>query len=179
MIRRPPRREVRRDNEPRINERIRVREVRLIGASGEQVGVVATDMARRQAQEAGLDLVEVSADARPPVCKIMDYGRYKFEQKKKQNAGRKKAHQSKLKEVRLRPSTDEHDYQVKLKRAIRFLEQGDKVQIVLMFRGRQMAHKEVGRKLVDRMVTDLEELAKVERTGRMEGRRMTLLLTHK
>ena len=179
MIPRPRDRRDPRTNEPRVNDRIRIREVRLIGADGEQVGIVPTEVARRRAQDAGLDLVEVAADARPPVCKIMDYGKFKFEQKKKQHSGRKKSHQAKLKEVRLRPATDEHDYQVKLRRARRFLEKGDKVQIVLMFRGRQMVHQDIGRKLVERMVTDLADLAKVERAGRMEGRRMTTLLTQK
>ena len=165
--------------EPRVNDRIRIREVRLIEADGEQVGIVPTDVARRRAQDAGLDLVEVAPEARPPVCKIMDYGKFKFEQKKKQNSGRKKSHQSRLKEVRLRPATDEHDYQVKLRRARGFLEKGDKVQVVLMFRGRQMVHQDIGRRLIERMVTDLIDIAKVERAGRLEGRRMTLLMTHK
>lgn len=142
------------------------------------MGVVATDQAREMAREAGLDLVEVAADARPPVCKIMDYGKYKYEQKKKHSGG-KKGHQARLKEVRLRPATDTHDYNVKLKRARRFLDQGDKVQLVLMFRGRQMVHKQLGVKLLERMVKDLEDVAKVERPHRMEGRRMTMLLTHK
>ncbi len=168
--RRPPR-----SDEPRMNERIRVREVRLIEADGTQVGVVDTRDAFDRAREAGLDLVEVAAEARPPVCKIMDYGKYKYEQKKKTA----KAHKTQLKEVRLRPHTDDHDYNVKLERAKRFLAKGDKVQLVLMFRGRQMAHKDLGRKLLERMVTDLHGLAKVERAPKQEGRRMTMLLSHK
>jgi translation initiation factor IF-3 len=127
------------------------------------------------AREADLDLVEVAAEARPPVCKIMDFGRYKYEQKKKHT----KPHQARLKEVRLRPGTDEHDYQVKLERAKRFLGKGDKVQLVLMFRGRQMVHKDIGRKLLERMVADLGDLAKVERMPKQEGRRMTMLITKK
>jgi translation initiation factor IF-3 len=109
----------------------------------------------------------------------MDFGKFKFEQKKKVNTGRKKSHQAKLKEIRLRPATDEHDYVTKLKQARRFLEKGDKVQIVLMYRGRQMVHQDLGRKLVERMVADLADLAKVERAARLEGKRMTTLLTHK
>lgn len=163
--------------EPRINERIRIREVRLIDAEGNQVGIVPTIDAQRMAREAGLDLVEVAPDSRPPVCKILNYGKYKYEQKKKQHTS--KGHHAKIKEVRLRPGTDEHDYQVKLKRARKFLEQGDKVQLVLMFRGRQMVHKEIGRQLMERLVRDVQDLAKVERADRMEGKRMTMLLTRK
>jgi len=164
-----------RRDETRINDRIRVREVRLIDQVGTQVGIVPTDEALRRAQDAGMDLVEVAAEARPPVCKILDYGKYKYEQKKKQHH----THKTRLKEVRLRPGTDEHDYQVKLNRARGFLEKGDKVQLVLMFRGRQMVHKDLGRKLLERMVGDLNELAKVERAPKQEGRRMTMLLAHK
>ncbi|MHC4925626.1 MAG: translation initiation factor IF-3, partial [Planctomycetota bacterium] len=132
-------------NEPRINERIRIREVRLIAQDGRQMGVVPTEEAQRLAREAGLDLVEVSSDARPPVAKIMDYGKYKYERKKQQTESKKKAHTVQIKEVRLRPKTGEHDFNVKLSRARRFLEAGDKVQVVLMFRGRELAHLEVGR----------------------------------
>lgn len=127
------------------------------------------------AQEAGMDLVEVAPDARPPVCKVMDFGKFKYEQKKKQHH----THKTKLKEVRLRPHTDDHDYMVKLNRAKGFLEKGDKVQLVLMFRGRQMVHKDLGRKLLERMVTDLQDVAKVERPPKQEGRRMTMLLARK
>ncbi len=137
--------------------------------------MVETDEAFRRAQEAGLDLVEMAAEARPPVCRIMDFGKYKYEQKKKQTH----THKSRLKEVRLRPHTDDHDYNVKLERAKRFLEKGDKVQLVLMFRGRQMAHKNLGRALLERMVKDLVDIAKVERMPKQEGRRMTMLLAHK
>jgi translation initiation factor IF-3 len=164
--------------EPRMNERIRVREVRLIDAEGQQVGIVPTEEARRLAAEAGLDLVEVAPDSRPPVCKVMDYGKFKYEQKKRQHAG-KKVHHAKLKEVRLRPKTGDHDYEVKLRRAKDFLGKGDKVQLVLMFRGREMVHQDRGRALLERMVKDLQEVAKVERSGKMEGRRMTMLLAHK
>ena len=161
-----------------MNERIRVREVRLIDAEGVQVGIVATDEARRMATEAGKDLVEVAPDARPPVCKIMDYGKFKYEQRKKQHSG-KKVHHARLKEVRLRPKTEQHDYEVKLRHAKEFLAKGDKVQICLMFRGREMVHKDRGEALLQRFITDLQDLAKVERSGPYEGKRMTVLLTHK
>ena len=161
-----------------MNERIRVREVRLIDAEGRQVGIVVTEEARRMATEAGMDLVEVAPDARPPVCKIMDYGKFKYEQRKKQHSG-KKVHHARLKEVRLRPKTEQHDYEVKLRHAKEFLENGDKVQICLMFRGREMVHKDRGEVLLQRFITDLADLAKVERSGPYEGKRMTVLLTHK
>ena len=152
--------------------------MRLIDAEGRQVGIVPTEEARRLATESGKDLVEVAPDARPPVCKIMDFGKYKYEQRKKQHAGRK-VHHAKLKEVRLRPKTEEHDYEVKLRHAKEFLSKGDKVQICLMFRGREMVHKDRGEKLLQRFISDLQDLAKVERSGPYEGKRMTVLLTHK
>jgi translation initiation factor IF-3 len=161
-----------------MNERIRVREVRLIDAEGRQVGIVVTEEARRMATEAGKDLVEVAPDARPPVCKIMDYGKFKYEQRKKTHSG-KKVHHAKLKEVRLRPKTEQHDYEVKLRHAKEFLAKGDKVQICLMFRGREIVHKDRGEALLQRFITDLADLAKVERSGPYEGKRMTVLLTHK
>ena len=161
-----------------MNDRIRVREVRLIDAEGRQVGIVVTEEARRMATEAGKDLVEVAPDARPPVCKIMDYGKFKYEQRKKQHSG-KKVHHARLKEVRLRPKTEQHDYEVKLRHAKEFLEKGDKVQICLMFRGREMVHKDRGEALLQRFINDLQDLAKVERSGPYEGKRMTVLLTHK
>jgi translation initiation factor IF-3 len=127
--------------------------------------------------EAGKDLVEVAPDARPPVCKIMDYGKYKYEQRKKHTGH--KVHHARLKEVRLRPKTEEHDYEVKLRHAKEFLEKGDKVQICLMFRGREIVHKDRGEALLQRFINDLQDLAKVERSGPYEGKRMTVLLTHK
>jgi len=159
-----------------MNERIRVREVRLIDAEGRQVGIVVTEEARRMATEAGMDLVEVAPDARPPVCKIMDFGKYKYEQRKKHTGH--KVHHARLKEVRLRPKTEEHDYEVKLRHAKEFLAKGDKVQICLMFRGREIVHKDRGEALLQRFITDLADLAKVERSGPYEGKRMTVLLTH-
>ncbi len=165
--------------EPRINERIRIREVRLIAQDGRQMGVVPTEQAQQMAREAGLDLVEVSADARPPVAKIMDYGKFKYERKKQQQESRKRAHAVQIKEVRLRPKTDKHDFDVKLGRAKRFLDAGDKVQVNMMFRGRELAHLEVGREVVGRFADALAEVAKVERPALFEGRRMTLILTRK
>jgi translation initiation factor IF-3 len=161
-----------------MNERIRVREVRLIDALGQQVGIVPTDEARRLAHEAGKDLVEVAPDARPPVCKIMDYGKYKYEQKKKHHTG-KKVHHARLKEVRLRPKTEEHDFEVKLRHAKDFLDKGDKVQVVLMFRGRELVHKARGEEVLQRFITALADIARVERSGPYEGKRMSILLTRK
>ena len=166
-------------NEPRVNERIRIREVRLIDHTGKQVGVVPTERAMVMAREAGLDLVEVSAESRPPVAKIMDYGKFKYERKKQQQESRKKSHAVQVKEVRLRPKTDKHDFEVKLGRARQFLEEGDKVQVNMMFRGRELAHIEVGRGVVDRFAKALEDIAKMERPPIFEGKRMTCLITHK
>lgn len=164
-------------NEPRVNEKIRIREVRLIDDTGRQVGVVPTDRAMAMAREAGLDLVEVSPDSRPPVAKIMDYGKYKYERRKQQQESRKKSHTVQVKEVRLRPKTDKHDFDVKLGRARQFLLDGDKVQINMMFRGRELAHLEVGRSVVDRFALALDDLAKMERPPIFEGKRMTCLMT--
>jgi translation initiation factor IF-3 len=162
--------------EPRMNERIRVPEVRLIGEKGEQVGIVPTDDARARARETGLDLVEVAPAARPPVCRLMDYGKYKYELRKKQQKAKEKQHKIRIKGIRLRPKTDEHDFNVKLEHARRFLEQGNKVQVTLLFRGREMAHIDLGRSLLERFARDLEEVCTVERFPKLEGRRMTLLL---
>jgi translation initiation factor IF-3 len=165
--------------EPRVNERIRIREVRLIDHTGKQVGIVATERAMQMAREAGLDLVEVSAESRPPVAKIMDFGKWKYERKKQQQESRKKSHAVQVKEVRLRPKTDKHDFDVKLGRARQFLEEGDKVQVNMMFRGRELAHIEVGRQVVDRFARALEDIAKMERPPIFEGKRMTCLITHR
>ena len=138
-----------------------------------------TEQALALADEKGLDLVEVAPDARPPVCKIMDYGKFKYLQKKKEADARKKAHSTTLKEIRVRPKIDKHDREYKVNRARAFLEAGHKVQFNMLFRGREMAHQEVGRNVMDLIVKELEEVSKVERPARMEGRRMTMLLTHK
>jgi translation initiation factor IF-3 len=148
----------------------------LIGADGEQVGVVPTSEALETAAEAELDLVEVSPNAEPPVCRIMDYGKFKFEQSKKLQAARKKQKQIQIKEVKFRPGTDEGDYQVKLRNLIRFLSEGDKAKITLRFRGREMAHQELGLKLLQRVEADLEEFGLVEQRPRMEGRQMVMVL---
>jgi len=149
----------------------------LIGPKGEQWGVRSTEEAIKLADEAGLDLVEVAPHASPPVCKILDYGKFKYEQKKKQN--RSKTASSVLKEIRVRPKIDPHDLGIKVKKARHFLEEGHKVQLTCLFRGREMAHKELGVAVMDRVIEELKDLAKVERAARMEGRRMNLLLARR
>lgn len=163
----------------RINREIRVPNVRLINEEGEQVGIVGTEDALNTAEEAGLDLVELDASADPPVCRIMDYGKWKFEQSKKQQAARKKQKQIQIKEVKFRPGTDEGDYQVKLRNLRRFLEDGDKVKVTLRFRGREMAHQELGLELLERVENDLMEFGTIEQRPRMEGRLMVMMLSPK
>ncbi|MFP6622283.1 MAG: translation initiation factor IF-3 [Myxococcota bacterium] len=160
----------------RVNERIRVPEVRVIGADAEQLGVMSPEEALEKAREVGLDLVEVAANSKPPVCRIMDYGRYKYEQKKKRTGQNKKAHAAALKEVKLRPGTDLHDLEFKLNNARRFLMEGDKVKITVMFRGREMVHTYRGRKQLDSVLEHLQPLAKLENPPRMEGRFMSMIL---
>jgi translation initiation factor IF-3 len=157
-----------------VNERIRVREIRLIGEEGQQLGVMPPEEAMVRAQEVGLDLVEVAPNANPPVCRIMDYGRYKYEQKKK--SAKSKGHAATLKEVKLRPRTDQHDLQFKLKNARRFLMEGDKVKVTVMFRGREMVHRESGYKQLDLVRALLGNLVTVESTPRMEGRFLSMIL---
>ncbi len=159
-----------------MNERIRVAEVRVIGADAEQLGVMSPGEALEKAREVGLDLVEVAANSKPPVCRIMDYGRYKYEQKKKRTGQNKKAHAAALKEVKLRPGTDLHDLEFKLNNARRFLMEGDKVKITVMFRGREMVHTYRGRKQLDSVLEHLKPLAKLENPPRMEGRFMSMIL---
>ncbi len=146
----------------------------MIGASGEQLGVMSSEEALRRAEEADLDLVEVAPGSRPPVCRIMDYGRYKYEQKKKQGKG--KGHAATLKEVKLRPRTDDHDLGFKLKNIRRFLMEGDKVKVTVMYRGREMVHREIGRRQLDRVNEMLEGLGTVENPPRMEGRFLSMIL---
>jgi len=160
----------------RKNEQIEAPEVRLIGSDGEQVGIVPLEEALDTAKEAALDLVEVVPNAEPPVCRIMDYGKFRFEQSKKKNAARKKAKQIQIKEVKFRPGTEEGDYQVKLRNLQKFLEQGDKTKVTLRFRGREMAHREIGTRLLERIRDDLSELATVEQFPKMEGRQMVMVL---
>lgn len=163
----------------RVNREIRVSNVRLINEEGEQVGIVDIEDALNSADEAGLDLVELDGNADPPVCRVMDYGKWKFEQSKKQQAARKKQKQVQIKEVKFRPGTDEGDYQVKLRNLKRFLEDGDKVKVTLRFRGREMAHQELGLELLERVESDLMELGAIEQRPRMEGRLMVMMLSPK
>lgn len=165
-----------RDKGPRVNDQITEQKVRLVGADGEQVGVVSIDDAIAMAEEAGLDLVEVSPNAEPPVCKILDYGKYKYEAQKKAAEARKKQKTIDVKEVKMRPGIDIHDYEVKLRNATKFLENGDKVKVTIRFRGREMAHQELGMKVLMRFRDDLAEHSKVEQMPKMEGRMMTMLL---
>ena len=157
-----------------MNERIRAREVRVIGSGGEQLGVMTPEVAYQRAQEEGLDLVEVAPNSSPPVCRIMDYGRYKYEQKKKST--KSKGHAATLKEVKLRPRTDEHDLDFKMKNARRFLLEGDKVKVTIMFRGREIVHQALGRQQLDRVKDLVGVLASVESPPRMEGRFLSMIL---
>lgn len=160
---------------PLINENIRATEVRLIAADGEQVGVVSLEEALKAAQEATLDLVQI-ADSDPIVCKIMDYGKHIFEAKKAKAAQKKNAKQIQVKEMKFRPGTEEGDYQVKLRNLIRFLEGGDKAKVSLRYRGREMAHQELGMQLMNRVAIDLENYGVVEQAAKMEGRQLTMVL---
>jgi translation initiation factor IF-3 len=161
-----------------VNERIRVREILVIGAEGEQLGVMTPEAAIAKAQEVGLDLVEVAPNARPPVCRIMDYGKYKYEQKKKTAAGKAKGkgRTAQLKEIKMRPATDEHDLQFKLKNARRFLIDGDKVKVTVMFRGRELAHRKAGYDKLDQVRAVLGDLVTVESTPQMLGRFLSMTL---
>lgn len=160
-----------------MNDQIRISPVRLIDADGEQVGVVSLDTAKERAREADLDLVEVAARARPPVVKIMDWGKYRYEQQKKAREARKNQHQTEIKEVQLRPRTDDHDFDVKLKRARRFLEEGNLVRVVLRFRGRELRRPEVGIATLDKMIEATGDIARVEqRSNNIEGRRLIAIL---
>jgi translation initiation factor IF-3 len=165
---------------PRVNERIRIREVRVIVEdTGEQLGILATEVALQTARDKGLDLVEVAPEARPPVCKIMDYGKYKYAIKQKQKQSAKKQHKVVTKEVRVRPKTGEHDLQVKLKQAREFLEKDFKVQVNVLFRGRERAHGDIAKQHLERFLKELEDIAKVEMTPKNEGFRMMMILSKK
>ena len=161
--------------EARINERIRVPEVRLVGPSGEQVGIVRTDDARKLAYVADLDLVEVAPKAKPPVAKIMDYGKYKYEQDQKAREARKNQQQTVVKEQKFRPKIDEHDYQTKKGNVERFLEKGNKVKVTIMFRGREQSRPELGYRLLERLADDIGELGVVESRPKQDGRNMTMV----
>ncbi|MDA8585693.1 translation initiation factor IF-3 [Rhodobacteraceae bacterium] len=165
-----------RDTGPRVNDRIRAPEIRLIGAEGENAGVVTPERAMEMADDAGLDLVEISPNAAPPVCKIMDYGKFKYEQQKRESEARKKQKTIEVKEVKFRPNTDTNDYDVKMRNVVRFLEAGDKVKVTLRFRGREMAHLNLGRELLERVADDIQELGKIENMPKMEGRQMVMMI---
>lgn len=164
------------EKDPRINRRIRAPEVRVIDPDGEQLGIMRVDDALEKAESFGLDLVEVAPNAKPPVTRIMDYGKYKYQQKKRSAEARKKTSRIELKEVKLRPKTDEHDFQTKLRKARGFLEDNNKVKITIMFRGREITHPEIARQMLERAAVVLEEVAQVEQHPRMEGRNMTMFL---
>jgi translation initiation factor IF-3 len=151
----------------------------LIGANGEQVGIVTLEEAQQASLEADMDLVEIASNAEPPVCKIMDYGKFRFEENKKRHEAKKKQKQIQIKEVKFRPNTDIGDYQIKLRNLTRFLEDGDKTKVTLRFRGREMAHQELGLELLKRVETDLEEISTVEQMPRREGRLMVMVLAPK
>ncbi len=161
------------------NDEIIASEVRLVGAAGEQVGIVSLQEAKDAAKAAGLDLVQMVADAQPPVCKVMDYGKHLFDLKKQQAAARKKQKQTQVKEIKFRPGTDIGDYKVKLRNLIKFLENGDKAKITMRFRGREMAHQDIGMELLKRIEVDLEEYGTVEQFPKMEGRQMSMVLSPK
>ncbi len=160
----------------RVNREINIPEVRLIGADGNQVGVVRVREALEMAEEAGMDLVEIVPTAEPPVCRLMDYGKFRFDQKKKQNEAKKKQKQVQIKEIKFRPGTDEGDYQVKLRNLIRFLEEGDKAKVTMRFRGREHSHRELGLELLKRVENDLAAYSIVEQQPQMEGRQMVMVL---
>jgi translation initiation factor IF-3 len=159
-----------------MNEQIRISPIRLIGAEGEQHGIVPTSQALEMARESGMDLVEVAAQERPPVCKIMDYGKFKYAQSKKTH---QKTHQQKLKEIRVRPKTGDHDIDTKVQQARKFLEHNDKVQVNVLFRGREMQHIEEGQRVMAQILEGLQDVCKIESPARMEGKRMVALLAPK
>ena len=176
IARRPHNAPPSRETGPRVNDRIDSSEIRLIGAEGENVGVVTPARGQELADQVGLDLVEISPNASPPVCKIMDFGKYKYEQQKRESEARKKQKIIEIKEIKFRPGTDVHDYEVKMRSVYKFLENGDKVKITMRFRGREMAHQNLGRELLERVADDVKELGKVENMPKMEGRQMTMMI---
>jgi len=179
IARRPHNAPPQRETGPRINDRIRSPEIRLIGADGENVGVVTPARAMQMAEEAGLDLVEISPTAEPPVCKIMDFGKFKYETQKREAEARKKQKIIEIKEIKFRPGTDTHDYDVKMRSVVKFLEEGDKVKVTLRFRGREMAHQELGLELLKRVESDVAEIGKIESFPRLEGRQMVMMVAPK
>jgi translation initiation factor IF-3 len=162
-----------------VNEEITASKIRLVGPDGQMIGVVSVPEAITKAAEYGLDLIEISPNADPPVCKVMDYGKFKYEIQKKKNEARKKQKVIDIKEIKMRPGIDDHDYQVKMRSVRRFLEDGDKVKMTIRFRGREMVHMELGAKVLDRIRADIDAIAKVEQTPRTEGRMMTMVIAPK
>ncbi len=163
----------------RVNERIRAREVRVISEAGSQLGIMPPGEALKIAREQGLDVVEISPTAQPPVVKIMDYGKYLYQLSKRQHEARKRQHQVVMKEVKFRPNVDEHDYQFKKNHVLRFLEEGDKVKATILFRGREITHAEIGRQVLDRLIQDTADIGQVENRARMEGNTLTVILAPK
>ena len=160
----------------RVNRQIRISPVRVIGSSGEQLGILAVEEALARAEAEGLDLVEVAPTARPPVVRIMDYGKYKYEEARKARQARKKQHHIQVKEVKFRPGIEAHDFEFKVRHAYKFLQEGDKVKVTMMFRGRQMAHPEIGREVLMRVAEALQDVGKVEVQPTMEARTMTMII---
>jgi translation initiation factor IF-3 len=166
-------------NAHRINREIGVPEVRLVGEDSEQLGVVPTHQALAMAEEAGVDLVEIAPQAKPPVCRLMDYGKFKYQEQKRAHEAKLKQKQIQVKEVKLRPGTDENDYQIKMRNMTRFLEEGDKVKVTLRYRGREMAHQEFGIRQLERIKADMGELAVVEQFPKLEGRQLIMVMAPK
>ena len=162
---------------PRVNEEIRIPQVRLIDQDGEMQGVLTVREAMQRAYAVGLDLVEISPNADPPVCKILDFGKFKYEQQKKKNEAKKKQKVIEIKEIKVRPNIDENDYQVKMRAMKSFIEEGDKVKVTLRFRGREMAHQEIGVRVLERIKNEMDPVSKVEQMPRMENRQMVMVLT--
>lgn len=164
------------DQRIRVNDQIRISPIRLIDADGEQVGIVSLDEARERATESGLDLVEVAPEARPPVCRLMDYGKYRYEEARRAREAKKKQHTMHVKEVKYRPGIEEHDYEFKTRHVRRFLSDGDKVKVTMMFRGRQLSHPELGLVVLERILSDVEDVGKIESQPAREGRTMIMVL---
>ncbi len=178
-MRRPRKAQAPRFDGPKANEQIRAQEIQLIDENGKNLGIVTREEGLERAQEAGLDLVEISPNANPPVCKILDYGKYKYMAQKKASEARKKQKTVDVKEIKMRPNIDVHDYQVKMKSIRKFFEHGDKVKVTLRFRGREMAHRELGVRLLERVRDEMQEIAKVELEPKLEGRQMMMVLAPK
>lgn len=159
-----------------MNEQITTASIRVVGAEGEMLGVLSLEEAQQAASAAGLDLVEISPNTDPPVCKLLDYGKYKYEAQKKKNEAKKKQKVTGIKEIKMRPGIDIHDYEVKMKAVRKFLDQGDKVKVTLRFRGREMAHQDLGMKVLNRVRAEIDEIAKVEQYPKTEGRMMTMVM---